>query len=102
MKTFFSTLHQRQTQHGFQRSKSGLPLTAANGNAGSEKNLRTTLKQKAQSLSDYAQQDLSVVTQRPRILDMQRLQVISQVTLINNKCKLATYAKHASISINIF
>jgi hypothetical protein len=26
---------------------------------------------KSKSLSDYAQQDLSVVTQRPRILDMQ-------------------------------
>jgi hypothetical protein len=40
-----------------------------------EKNMHTTLKQKAQSLSDYAQQDLSVVTQMSRILDMQRLQV---------------------------
>jgi hypothetical protein len=37
-------------------------LTAAKGNAGREKNLHTTLKQKSQSLSDYAQQDLSVVT----------------------------------------
>jgi hypothetical protein len=35
-------------------------LAIANGNAGREKNLHTTLKQKAQSLSDYAQQDLSV------------------------------------------
>jgi hypothetical protein len=26
-------------------------------------------------MSDYAQQDLFVATQRPRILDMQRLQV---------------------------
>jgi hypothetical protein len=48
-----------------------------NGNAGREreKNLHTTLKQKAQSLSDYAQQDFFVMTRRPRILDMQRLQV---------------------------
>jgi hypothetical protein len=38
------------------------PLTATNGNVRREKNLHTTLKQKAQSLSDYAQQDLSVTT----------------------------------------
>jgi hypothetical protein len=38
------------------------PLTAANGNASREKNLHTTLKQKTQSLSDYAPQDVSVVT----------------------------------------
>jgi hypothetical protein len=38
------------------------PLTTTNGNAGREKNLHTTLKQKAQSLSDYAQQDLSIAT----------------------------------------
>jgi hypothetical protein len=50
-------------------------LTAANGNTGREENLHTTLKQKAQNLSDYAHQDLSVVTRRPRIQDMQRLQV---------------------------
>jgi hypothetical protein len=39
------------------------PLTAANGNARREKNLHTTLKQKMQSLSDYAQQDVSVATE---------------------------------------
>jgi hypothetical protein len=38
------------------------PLTATNGNAGREKNLHKTLKQKGQSLSDYTQQDLSVAT----------------------------------------
>jgi hypothetical protein len=40
-----------------------------------EKNLHTTLKQKAQSLSDYAQQNLSIATRRTQILAMQRLQV---------------------------
>jgi hypothetical protein len=30
---------------------------------------------KSKILSDYDQQDLSVVTQKPQILDMQRLQV---------------------------
>jgi hypothetical protein len=40
------------------------PLTATNGNVGREreKKLHTTLKQKVQSLSDYAQQDLSIAT----------------------------------------
>jgi hypothetical protein len=55
------------------------PLTATNDNTGRERErekiLHTTLKQKAQSLSDYAQKDLFIMTQRSRILDMQRLQV---------------------------
>jgi hypothetical protein len=36
---------------------------------------QTNKNNKSKSLSDYAQQDLSVTTQRLRILDMQRLQV---------------------------
>jgi hypothetical protein len=44
------------------------PLMAANGIIGRERerNLHTTRIQKAQSLSDYAQQELSIVTQGPR------------------------------------
>jgi hypothetical protein len=58
------------------------PLVAANGNSGREKNLHTTQKQKAKNLSDYAQQDLSIVTRRPRILDMQRLREITDSSLL--------------------
>jgi hypothetical protein len=95
-----------------------LPLTALIGVAGRRRKILTCTQlnknNKSKSLSDYAQQDLSVTTRRPWILDMLRLQVnqqthayyhlqlitfkqvISQVKLINNNNnRLATYAKHA-------
>jgi hypothetical protein len=70
-------------------------------------------------MSNYAQQVLSVMTRRPWILDMQRLQkwyglhstcsydktllsrFISQIKLINMK-RLATYAKHAKVTDAIY
>jgi hypothetical protein len=56
-----------------------LPLTALVGIARKRRNKLTYTQinknNKIKSLSDYAQQDLSVVTRKPRILDMQRLQV---------------------------
>jgi hypothetical protein len=93
-----------------------LPLTALVGVAWRKRKILTCTQinknNKSKSLSDYAQQDLSVVTWRPWILNMQRLQVkqrtqaywhlllitfrqvISQVKLINNNNRLATCAKH--------
>jgi hypothetical protein len=55
-----------------------LILTAIIGIAGRRKILTCTQinkNNKSKSLSDYAQQDLSVTTQRSQILDIQRLQV---------------------------
>jgi hypothetical protein len=56
-----------------------LPLTALVGVAKRNRKILTCTQinknHKSKSLSDYAQQDLSVMIRRPRILDMQRLQV---------------------------
>jgi hypothetical protein len=69
---------------------------------------------KIKRLSDYAQQDVSVATQGPRILDMKKLQsdtdsslhavvitllsrIISQIKLIIMNI-LATFAKHGKIN----
>jgi hypothetical protein len=52
-----------------------LPLPSLIGVAGRRRKILTYTQinknNKSQSLSDYAQQDLSVVTRMPRILDMQ-------------------------------
>jgi hypothetical protein len=52
-----------------------LLLTALIGIAERRRKILTCIQinknNKSKSLSDYAQQDLSVVTRRPRILDMQ-------------------------------
>jgi hypothetical protein len=52
-----------------------LPLTALVGIAGRRRMILTCTQinknNESKSLSDYAQQDLSVVTRRSRILDMQ-------------------------------
>jgi hypothetical protein len=56
-----------------------LPLTALVGVAGRRRKILTYTRinknNMSKSLSDYDQQDLSVATQRPWILDMQRLQM---------------------------
>jgi hypothetical protein len=45
----------------------------------------------SKNLSDYAQQDLSVATQRPRILDMQGFKVIQ--TQVYLQLLLSTFEK---------
>jgi hypothetical protein len=56
-----------------------LPLTALVDVAEERERFSPTHRRnkttKSKSLSDYAQQDLSVVTRRPQILDMEMLQV---------------------------
>jgi hypothetical protein len=77
------------------------------------------IKNKSKNLSDYVQQDLSIVTLGPQILDMQRPQsstnsyllaaitnhllniTISQVMLIN-RSRLATYADHAIVTHEVY
>jgi hypothetical protein len=56
-----------------------LPLTVLIGITERRRKMLTCTQinknNKSKSLSDYAQQDLSIVTQMSQILDMQRLQV---------------------------
>jgi hypothetical protein len=73
MKTFFSTLHKRWTLARIPTLKPGHPTDYHQWQRREREgggNLHITLKQQAQSLSDYARQDLSDATRRPRILDM--------------------------------
>jgi hypothetical protein len=58
-----------------------LPLTALVGVTGRRRKILTCTHKnknnKSKSLSDYAQQDLSIATWRPRILDMQGFEWIN-------------------------
>jgi hypothetical protein len=60
-----------------------LPLPSLVSVAGRRRKILTSTQinknNKSQSLSDYAQQDLSVATRRPRVLDMQGFKRISEL-----------------------
>jgi hypothetical protein len=91
-KTFFSTLHQRRTQHGFQCSKSGLPTDCHQQQCRErerQKNLHTTLKLKSAKLERLRLARL--IRRDPKVTNSRHAKVASEIT---DSSLLATIINH--------